>query len=71
MTIDEIKNQYGELWEQVKEAHVGNGWISIYKKDWGDVEPRPSKMDLQYSGMFWRLNHLKALPDLHATLKLL
>lgn len=69
MTTNEIKEQYGQLWQQVEDAYVGNGWISVYKKDWGDITPRLSKMDLQHSGMFWRLNQLRSLPDLHTTLK--
>lgn len=66
---DEIINNYKDYWEQVKEAHIGNGWISIYKKDWGDIIPKISKTELQHSGMFWRLNSLRHLPDLEITFK--
>lgn len=66
----EIQKAYDKYWDQVKDFHISNGWISIYEKDWGDLKPAPSKMDLQHQGMMWRMNSLRHLPDLNETLKL-
>ena len=69
--MEEIKKAFGIHWNTIEHAHIGNGWISLYKADWGDLNPKVSKMNLQHQGMFWRMDTLRNLPDLVTTLDLI
>lgn len=59
----DIKQAYGQYWDQVKDHVDKYGWITLYQKDWGDLTPKVSKMDIQHQGMCWRMETLRHLPN--------
>lgn len=67
--MEEIQKAYGEYWDQVKDFVDKNGFVSLYQKDWGDLTPKVSKMDIQHGpGLFWRMDSLRDLPGIPVAL---